>query len=520
MTYLLRSYSQGRWQDGTGEASALLDATTGEVVASIPARGPDPAALLDYARETGGEALRALTFTERAAILKALARHLSGLVEELAEVSTRTGATRRDTAVDVDGGIGTLAVYASKAARELPDATVLADGDLEPLGRGGAFAGRHLLHPRLGAAVQVNAFNFPVWGMLEKFAPAFLAGMPSVVKPASQTAYLAELVVRRIVESGLLPQGSLSLLCAGPAGLLEALTPQDTLAFTGSAPTALALRTHPVVAGRAVAFTAEADSLNCSILGPDLTPDDPEFELFVDGIVTEMTVKAGQKCTAIRRALVPAHLLDAVAEAVTARLAGVVIGDPRDPRTELGPLAGLAQREEVRAAVGRLRAEATIVFGDPQKVEASGADPERGAFCSPVLLRCEDPAAAAPHEVEAFGPVSTLLPYRGLDDAVATAARGQGSLVASIVSHDPDVVRRLVEGLAPWHGRLLVLDRDSAAESTGHGIAMPQMLHGGPGRAGGGEELGGLRALSRYLQRTAVQGHPDLLRTLAAPRQP
>jgi oxepin-CoA hydrolase / 3-oxo-5,6-dehydrosuberyl-CoA semialdehyde dehydrogenase len=515
MTPVLRSYSQGRWQDGSGELVPLLDAATGEPVAAIPRTGPAAAAMLGYARTTGGPALRALTFTQRAAILKALARHLSGHVDEFAAMSGRTGATRRDTAVDVDGGIGTLAVYASKAGRELPDAHMLPDGGAEPLGKGGTFAGRHILTPRLGAAVQVNAFNFPVWGMLEKFAPAFLAGMPSVVKPASQTAYLTELVVRRITESGLLPEGSLSLLCAGPGDLLDSLTGQDTLSFTGSAATAMALRTHPVVAGRAVAFNAEADSLNCSILGPDVTACDPELELYIGQLVTEMTVKAGQKCTAIRRALVPAPLADAVTDAVAAKLAAVVVGHPADPGTTMGPLASLTQREEVRAAVGKLTADAGLAYGDPHTVDVRGADPGRGAFLSPILLRCDDPAAAAPHEIEAFGPVATIIPYHDIDEAISLAARGDGSLAGSIVTGDHEVASRLVAGLAPWHGRLLILNRDDAAESTGHGIAMPQLMHGGPGRAGGGAELGGLRALHHYLQRTAVQGHPDILSGLA-----
>ncbi|MFI0446362.1 phenylacetic acid degradation bifunctional protein PaaZ [Actinomadura sp. 6N118] len=515
MTPVLQSYTHDTWQDGDGPAKPLLDAATGEAVALLPSTGPDPAAMLDHARRKGGPALRALTFTQRAAILKDLSKHLRNHLDEFAELSTRTGATRRDTAVDVDGGIATLAVYAGKAARELPDATVLPDGETEPLGRGGTFAGRHILVPRLGAAVQINAYNFPVWGMLEKFAPAFLAGMPSVVKAAGQTAYLTELVVRRIAESGLLPEGALSLLCAGPAGLLDALSPQDTLSFTGSAATALVLRTHPVVAGRAVPFNAEADSLNCSILGPDVTPGDPEFALFADQLITEMTVKAGQKCTAIRRAFVPAALADAVTEAVVERLGRVVIGHPGHADVSMGPVVSLAQRDEVREAVMRLTADGKILFGDPARVDTVGADPERGAFLSPILLRCDDLEAPSPHEVEAFGPVSTLLPYDDLEAAAAAAARGGGSLAGSIVTADPDGARALVAALAPWHGRLLVLNRDDAGESTGHGVAMPQLVHGGPGRAGGGEELGGLRALHHYLRRTAVQGHPDFLSGLA-----
>ena len=515
MTPALQSYSQDRWQDGLGELVPLPDAATGEPVAAIHRAGPGAPGMLEHARAVGGPALRALTFAQRAALLRSLARHLSGCLDEFAALSTRTGATRRDTAVDVDGGIGALAVYASKAGRELPDSLVLPDGPAEVLGKGGTFAGRHIRTPRLGAAVQVNAFNFPVWGMLEKFAPAFLAGMPSVVKPASQTAYLTELVVRRIIESGLLPTGALSLLCAGPGDLLDSLTSQDTLSFTGSAATALALRTHPAVAGRAVPFNAEADSLNCSVLGPDVTVGDPEFALYVDQLVTEMTIKAGQKCTAIRRALVPLPLAGAVTDAVAARLAGVAVGHPASAGTMMGPLASLAQRDEVRAAVAKLSAVARVVFGDPHKVDAHGADTGRGAFLSPVLLRCDDRRAAEPHEVEAFGPVCTIVPYDGTAEAISLAARGNGSLVGSVVTRDRDVALRMITGLAPWHGRLLVLDRDDAAESTGHGVAMPQLLHGGPGRAGGGAELGGLRALDHYLQRTAVQGHPSLLDGLA-----
>ena len=519
MTSGLQSYSQDRWQEGSGELAPLLDAATGELVATIPRVGPGIAAMLGHARSVGGPSLRALTFTQRAAILKDLARYLSAHITEFTAMSFCTGATRRDTAIDVNGGIGTVAVYASKAARELPDAVILADGSTELLGKGGTFAGRHVRTSRLGAAVQVNAFNFPVWGMLEKFAPAFLAGVPSVVKPASQTAYLTELVVRRITESGLLPAGSLSLLCAGPGDLLDNLTAQDTLSFTGSAATAAALRTHPVVAGCAVPFNAEADSLNCSILGPDVTPGDPDFGLFVDQLVTEMTVKAGQKCTAIRRALVPASLTEAVTEAVTAKLAEVIVGHPAHDETTMGPVASSNQRDEVLAAVGRLSADARLIFGDLDHVDVHDADAARGAFVSPMLLRCDDTEARVPHEVEAFGPVSTIIPYRGVDEAIDLAARGNGSLVGSVVTRDHNAALAIIAGLAPWHGRLLILNQDNASESTGHGVAMPQLLHGGPGRAGGGAELGGLRALDHYLQRTAIQGHPELLGMVAPAAQ-
>ncbi len=514
MTRVLQSYSQGRWQSADGEVTPLLDASTGEAVALMPRNGPDVGAMLQFARKIGGPELRKLTFTQRAAILKDLGKYLFGHIEEFADISLLTGATRRDTAVDVDGGIGTLAVYASKGARELPDRKILLDGEIEPLGKGGTFGGRHIYSSKLGAAVQINAFNFPIWGMLEKFAPAFLAGMPSVVKPATQTAYLTEAVVRRIVDSGLLPEGTISLLCASPAGLVENLTSQDTVSFTGSAATAQSLRSHPIVTGRSVAFNAEADSLNCSILGTDVIQEDGEFDIYVDQLVNEMVIKAGQKCTAIRRAFVPASMLEDVAEAVSARLGQIVIGSPRDPSVQMGPLASHGQREEVRSGATRLMAAAKVVFGDLNKVSVVAADGEKGAFLSPLLLRSEDIYASEIHSVEAFGPVCTLIPYQTFGEVIEAASLGEGSLVASIVTADPALAKVLITGLAPWHGRILMVDSSSAGESTGHGIAMPQMLHGGPGRAGGGEELGGMRALSHYMQRTAVQGNPSFLETL------
>ncbi len=514
MVWTLESFSEGKWRSGEGEQRQLLDAATGELVANAPVKGPDIAAMLEYARSVGGPAIRALTFAERAGLLRMLAKHLLEGIDNIVEVSVHTGATRRDTAVDVDGGFGTLAVYASLAAKGLPDATAVADGGIEPLGRGGTFGGRHIFTTRLGAAVQINAFNFPVWGMLEKFAPAFLAGMPSVVKPATQTSYLTELVVRRIIESDILPEGAISLLCGAPGDLIENLTAQDTLSFTGSAETGLALRTNRNLALRSVAFNAEADSLNCSILGDQVEVADEEFSLFVDQVVTEMTVKAGQKCTAIRRVFVPERLVAEVTDALTERLDAVTIGHPANADVDMGPLASLDQRAEVQRAVSRINSEAEVVFGAASPHLASDLDGERGAFVSPVLLRAPAADVATPHEVEAFGPVATLLPYRSRGDVIDAAARGDGSLVCSIVSADPEFAKKMINGLAPWHGRLLVLDATNAAESTGHGVAMPQMLHGGPGRAGGGKELGGLRALHLYFQHTAVQGHPDFLEGL------
>ncbi len=510
MTALLESYAAGKWFRASDEGAPLLDAATGEEVARISSTGLDLAAMTGHARQVGGPAVRRLTFHERAGLLKALAKHLSTCKDELYALSTRTGATRRDSMVDIDGGIGTLFSYASKGTRELPNDTIVLDGGLEQLGRGGTFVGQHLYTSRPGVAVQINAFNFPVWGMLEKLAPAFLAGMPTIVKPASQTAYLTELAVRRIVESGILPEGALQLLSGSAGDLLDELRVQDTVAFTGSAHTAGMLRNHVNVLHGGVQLGVEADSLNCSVLGPDVTAEDPEFDLFVKSLVSEMTVKAGQKCTAIRRAIVPEAIADQVVEATRARLAKVTVGNPADPEVRMGALASLGQRDEVRKAVQALRGSAEIVYGDPDHVELVDADAERGAFLSPVLLRA-NPGAVEPHDVEPFGPVSTVLTYSTLDEAVALAARGKGSLVGSLVTDDPDVARTVTLGLAPWHGRLLVLDRDDAGESTGHGSPLPMLVHGGPGRAGGGEELGGVRGVLHHMQRTAVQGSPDMV---------
>jgi len=507
----LPSWVQGSWLTPGGEGTPVRDAVTGEQIATVSTEGLDMRAVLSYARGTGGPALGELTFHERAAVLKQLAGFLRERREELYAVSKRTGATLGDSKFDVDGGIGVLLSYGSKGRRELPNDTVLVDGAVEPLGRGGQFVGQHVLTPLRGGAVQVNAFNFPVWGPLEKFAPAFLAGVPSVIKPATPTAYLTHRLVELIVESGLLPDGTLQLVCGGAGDLLDHLTEQDVVSFTGSASTAQRLRTHPVVVGRSVRFTAEADSLNCSILGPDATPGTPEFDLFVKQLVTEMTVKAGQKCTAIRRALVPEPLVEEVAEAAAARLARVVVGSPDNESVRMGALASLDQREEVRRSLKALLSVGTAVFGDPDRAEVVGADAERGAFMSPVLIKAEDAARAEPHEVEAFGPVSTLIGYRDTAHAIELAARGQGSLAGSVVSADVDFARKVVLGVAPWHGRLLVLDREDAAESTGHGSPLPMLVHGGPGRAGGGEELGGIRAVAHHMQRTAVQASPKVL---------
>jgi oxepin-CoA hydrolase/3-oxo-5,6-dehydrosuberyl-CoA semialdehyde dehydrogenase len=507
----LRSYVQGSWFEPSAEGTPVHDAVTGEQLASVSSEGVDMAGVLSYGRTTGGPALRELNFHQRAAILKALGGFLREHRDELYAVSARTGATLGDSKFDVDGGFGVLLAYASKGKRELPADTILAEGAVEPLGRGGSFVGQHILTPLRGVAVQVNAFNFPVWGPLEKFAPAFLAGVPSVIKPASTTAFLTARLVELIVDSGLLPEAALQFVCGGVGDLFDHLTDQDLLSFTGSASTAQRLRTHPTVVGRAVRFNAEADSLNCSILGPDAVAGTPEFDLYVKQLVAEMTVKAGQKCTAIRRALVPEPLVDAVAEAAAARLARVVIGNPADESVRMGALASLDQREEVRRSLKSLLSVGTAVFGDPDHVDVVGADAERGAFLSPVLIKALEPSRAEIHSVEAFGPVSTLIGYRDTAHAVELAARGQGSLVGSVVTADIAFARDVVLGVAPWHGRLLVLDRDDAAESTGHGSPLPGLVHGGPGRAGGGEEMGGLRGITHHMQRTAVQASPKVL---------
>lgn len=513
-TPVLQSYVTGQWVTPQGDALPLLNAVTGDEVARFGSAALDADAIVTYGRDVGGRALRALTFHQRASALKALATLLKDRKDEFYPLSAATGATFRDSAIDIDGGIGTLFSYASKGARELPNDTVYLDGATESLSRAGGFVGQHIYTSRPGVAVQINAFNFPVWGMLEKLAPAFLAGVPSIVKPAHQTAYLTELVFRAIVDSGLLPEGSVQLLCARPDGLLDHLDSQDIVLFTGSAGTAAKLRSHPGVVEGGVRFNAEADSLNCSILGPDATPDTPEFGLYVKQLVTEMTTKAGQKCTAIRRALVPEELVDAVVDVTAAQLAEVVVGNPDVKGVHMGALASRDQRDEVLRSVKMLRDSATLVFGDPDSFTVEGADPGRGAFLPPLLLRAQDPTAPAVHEVEAFGPVSTVIGYRDLDDAVMLAARGKGSLVGSVVTHDGDVARKIVIGMAPYHGRILVLDRDDATESTGHGSPLPTLVHGGPGRAGGGEELGGIRGVLHFMQRSAIQAGPGMLTTI------
>jgi oxepin-CoA hydrolase / 3-oxo-5,6-dehydrosuberyl-CoA semialdehyde dehydrogenase len=507
----LKSYVQGKWVAGGGEGLALRDATTGAVIARASTEGIDFNAMLEYGRHVGGPALRALTFHERAALLKALAKHLSDRKEELYELSYATGATKSDSWIDIDGGLGTVFVFASKGARELPNSRIYVDGAVEALSKTGGFVGQHICTPLEGVAVHINAFNFPVWGMLEKLAPTLLAGVPAVVKPATATSYLTELAFRRMIESGILPEGAVQLICGGAGDLFNHLTCQDAVAFTGSASTAVSLRTHPSVVAQSVRFTAETDSLNSSILAPDAAPGTAEFDFFVREVVREMTVKSGQKCTAIRRALVPVSATDAVLDALSTALGKIVVGDPRLENVRMGPLASLGQRREVAEQVSKLKREAHVVRGGDGQSPV-GADADKGAFFMPTLLHCKDAAAAqAVHDVEAFGPVCTVVPYQGLDDAIALARRGGGSLVSSIFSADETLAARFVLGLAPYHGRVLVVNRDCAKESTGHGSPLPHLVHGGPGRAGGGEEMGGIRGVLHYMQRTAVQGSPSTI---------
>jgi len=516
MSAILNSYALDRWFAPDAGLVDIPSAIDGRVVARASTQGLDLAAMVQHARKVGGPALRGLTFHERADMLKALAVHLSTSKEALYKLSSETGATKRDNFFDIDGGIGTLFAYASRGRRELPGERFVLEGAPEILSKGGTFIGQHVLTPLHGVAVHVNAFNFPCWGLLEKLAPAILAGIPIITKPATATAYVAEAVVRLIVESRILPPGALQFVCGSAGDLLDHLGGQDVLSFTGSSQTAQALRNHPVVSAHAVRFVAETDSLNAAVLGPDATEGTPEFDLFIKEVVREMTVKAGQKCTAIRRVIVPHAAEAAVIAALRAQLSTMQLGDPRRDEVRMGPLVNLAQRDAVRAAVAEIAGEAEIVFGDADRPVPLGTDLAGGAFMAPVLLRCPSPLSArAPHTVEAFGPVATVMGYDGLDEAIALVAKGEGSLVASVFTYDATVAEELVFGIAAHHGRLVLIDRDCAKESTGHGSPLPGLVHGGPGRAGGGEELGGLRGVFHYLQRTALEGSPARLTALA-----
>jgi len=505
----LQSFAQGAWFSGNGRGAELFHAITGETVAEISSEGLDFSGMAAYARTVGGPALRGMTFHQRALLLKELALHLKGHEEAFYAISRATGATRKDSDIDIAGGIATLFSYSGRGRRELPNDTIHIEGPPEVLSKQGTFVGQHIHVPLKGVAVHINAFNFPVWGMLEKLAPTLLAGMPAIVKPASQTAYLTEAVFRSIIDSGILPEGAVQLICGGVGDLLDHLDCQDAVTFTGSSRVGLALRSHPNILSRSIRFTMEADSLNASVLGPDAEPGSPEFDLYVAEVAREMTVKCGQKCTAIRRAIVPRGVAKAVIDALRVRLSREVVGDPGTKGVTMGALASHSQLQEVVGRVRELNRNCEMVHGS---VDGLDAAEDRGAFMEPVLLYCDEPLANSEvHDIEAFGPVCTVVPYRDSDEAVLLSQMGQGSLVSSVFTRDDEFARLMVLETGGWHGRMLIVNRDCADESTGHGSPLPNLIHGGPGRAGGGEELGGIRGVLHYMQRVALQGSPTTL---------
>lgn len=509
----IHSYAMGKWRAGNDDGSPLHNAVTGELIGYVTSSGLDFKAMRDYAKSNAGKKLRSMTFHERGRMLKALALHLFDNKDKFYALSYATGATKVDSWIDIEGGINNLFSYASKGRRDFSDETFYVEGQLEKLSKSGSFMGHHICVPLEGVAVHINAFNFPCWGMLEKIAPTLLAGVPTIVKPASKTCYLTELMVQEIIKSGILPEGSLQLICGSTGDLLDHLDGQDVVTFTGSASTGRMLKKKDSIINESVRFNMEADSLNMSILGEDASPETDEFGLFVKELVREMTVKAGQKCTAIRRAIVPEQYVEDVINAVNARLAKNLIGDPQVEGVRMGPLAGQEQVKEVASQVEKLKSEAELVsIYNRDNLEIRGGDKDKGAFYPATLLYCDSPfSKTAVHSVEAFGPVSTIMPYKNRDEAIELAKLGKGSLVGSLFTADNEAAREIVRATASHHGRLLVIDSDSAKESTGHGSPLPQLVHGGPGRAGGGEELGGTRGVLHYMQRTAIQGHPNVI---------
>ena len=513
---------EDRWVEGGGEGTTLYNAITGESIYSTSTQGVDIAKMYHYARETGGHTLRKMTFQERGRMLKALALHLHSKKDSFYKTSAATGATKVDSWIDIEGGIGNLFANAS-LRRKLPDTSFAVDGDFIPLSKEGTFGGHHILVPKEGVAVHINAYNFPIWGMLEKIAVNLLAGVPAIVKPATVTSYLTEVVVREIHQSGILPKGSLQLVCGSARNILDFVDERDVVTFTGSATTGRALKVHPKIIENSVPFNLEADSLNAAILGPDAGPGTPEFNLFVKEIRKEMTVKAGQKCTAVRRILVPKIYVDAFQESLVSQLSKTIIGDPSAEGVRMGALVGCSQKEDVVAQVSKLCSESDIVYGSTSNSDLSlvGASADVGTFMSPILLRVKDTTSAVNvHEIEAFGPVSSIMTYDTVEEAVALSKKGKGSLCCSITTHDRAVATEFVRNAASMHGRILVLDRECAKESTGHGSPLPLLVHGGPGRAGGGEEMGGLRGVRHYMQRTAIQGHPSMLTAITEQFQP
>ncbi|HEY9362695.1 MAG TPA: phenylacetic acid degradation bifunctional protein PaaZ [Chitinophagaceae bacterium] len=507
----LENYLSGKWITGDGDGQHLVDAVNGELVATSTTKGLDFAAAMQYGRTTGGPALHKMTFHERGRMLKTLALHLSEKKEKFYQVSYHTGATKLDSWIDIEGGIGNLFSNAS-LRRKFPDLSYCTDGDPVLLSKTGSFMAQHILVPKEGVAVHINAYNFPVWGMLEKCAVNWLAGMPAIVKPATITSYLTESVVKEIIASGILPAGALQLICGSAGDLLDHVGSQDVVTFTGSATTGHMLKSHPVIMRENVPFNMEADSLNCIVLGEDVMPGMPEWEIFIKEVKKEMTVKAGQKCTAIRRIFVPEKLLEDAYIAIGKSLAQTTIGNPLNEKVRMGALAAKDQREEVKIHVQKLLQTSELIYGDLENVEVLDADKSKGAFLSPLLLLNKNPfEEEAVHTIECFGPVSTIMPYNTLEEATKLAKKGKGSLCCSIVTADDRIATGFVIGAATHHGRILVLNRDCAKESTGHGSPLPQLVHGGPGRAGGGEEMGGVRGVKHYMQRVAVQGSPTTI---------
>ena len=505
---VLKNYALGKWTAGEGEEQALYNAITGAKIAETSSKGIDFGEMMEYAREVGGPTLRKMTFHERGRMLKALALHLISIKDKFYALSAQTGATKLDSWIDIEGGIGNLFTYAS-LRKQFPEETFYVDGETAPLSKGGSFIGQHICVPKQGVAIHINAFNFPIWGMLEKISVNLLAGVPAIVKPATVTCYLTELMVKEIIDTGILPEGSLQLICGSARGILDKVTSQDIVTFTGSASTGRMLKAHENIVNESVPFNMEADSLNCCVLGDDVNPGDIEFDIFIKEVQKEMTVKAGQKCTAIRRIIVPANKVEDVQIALGKRLAKTTLGDPSVEGVRMGSLAGLEQREEVKEKVLELSKSQEIVYGDLNHFDVVGADKEKGAFLAPILFLNDDPFTKTDcHNIEAFGPVSTIMPYKNIEEAIELAKMGKGSLVCSIITADDSIAKEFVMGAAANHGRILILNADCAKESTGHGSPMPMLTHGGPGRAGGGEEMGGKRGVMHYLQRTAVQGHP------------
>jgi len=508
------NYALGKWIKGDGEGTPLFNAITGNQLGTASSNGLDFSEMMSYAHKVGGTKLRKMTFQERGLMLKALALHLHSIKNKFYTLSGETGATKIDSWIDIEGGIGNIFANAS-LRKNFPDLPYHVDGDMAPLSKNGTFIGHHIMTPREGVAIHINAFNFPIWGMLEKIAVNLMAGVPAIVKSATITCFLTEMMVREIVDSKILPEGSLQLICGSARGIIDNVETGDIVTFTGSASTGMMLKSNPRLIEKAVSFNMEADSLNCSVLGEDAIPGTAEFDLFIKEVQREMTVKAGQKCTAVRRIIVPEKLVEDVQIALGKRLAKITIGDPSVEGVRMGSLAGDEQKKEVTEKVQQLAKSQEIVFGSLEEFEVTGADKNKGAFISPILFLNDDPFNKTDcHNIEAFGPVSTILPYKTIDEAIELARMGKGSLVCSIITNDMKIAEQFVLGAASMHGRILVLNEACSKESTGHGSPMPLLTHGGPGRAGGGEEMGGVRGIKHYLQRTAIQGHPTTITAL------